>query len=312
MLNNNAERNATRIRRKPVDSMVYKKKKVVAQQQPKESLAIHRRKEVVIRRPVKYAGRSIATSAAIKSDNTNARPSVMQQGQPATAHKVNVGVNDTPKLAQQQSHPISNRVRKIVVESARPAQQPTRPTAQEMKQTAISQAIAKTAKKQVIKKRKMNTVHFGFKRILLATVCAAIAVFAIVYFVNLNVPNISLKVAAMQSGIEASYPTYVPRDFNLSDITSENGRITLNFKNGSTGDAFTLVEEKSSWDSNALLNNFVRETYGDNYTMIREQGLTLYISGSNASWVNGGVVYKLKTTSGTLTKKQIKSIAVSL
>lgn len=312
MLNSNAERNATRIRRKPVDSMVYRRKKVAVQQQPKESLVIHRRKEVVIRRPVKYAGRNVATATPVESDNTNVHPSVMQQRQPAMTQKINVAAKSTPKPAQQQSHPVSDRVRKIMVESTRPAQQPTRPTAQEMKQTAISQAIAKAAKKQVVKKHKMNTVHFGFKRILLATVCAAVAVFAIVYFVNLNAPNISLKVAAMQSGIEASYPAYVPRDFNLSDITSENGKITLNFKNGSTGDAFTLVEEKSSWDSNALLNNFVRETYGDNYTMIREQGLTLYISGSNASWVNGGVVYKLKTISGTLTKKQIKSIAVSL
>lgn len=159
-------------------------------------------------------------------------------------------------------------------------------------------------------------VSFGFKRVVLALACAAAAVFAIVYFVNLNSPDISLKVAAMQSGIEAKYPTYIPRDFNLSDITSENGKITLNFRNSSTGDAFSIIEEKSSWDSTALYENYVKYTYGDNYTLIRDQettrGLALYISNSDACWVNGGVVYKLKTTSGSLTKKQIKAIAVSL
>ena len=116
----------------------------------------------------------------------------------------------------------------------------------------------------------------------------------------------------MQTGIDASYPSYVPRDFSLSDITSEDGKITLNFKNNTTGDAFSLVEERSSWDSNALLNNYVRDEYGDDYITMREQGLTIYISNSNATWTNGGIIYKIKTLSGTLTKKQLKSIAVSL
>ena len=187
-----------------------------------------------------------------------------------------------------------------------------RPTAKELKEEAIGKALAAAAKQPATTKQKEPGVHFGFKRILLALACASAAVFAIVYFVNLNAPNISLKVAAMQTGIEASYPSYVPRDFNLSDITSENGKITLNFKNGSSGDAFSLIEEKSSWDSNALLNNFVKGEYGDNYTVIREQGITLYVGGDGASWVNGGIVYKLKTISGSLTKKQIKAIAVSL
>ena len=60
------------------------------------------------------------------------------------------------------------------------------------------------------------------------------------------------------------------------------------------------------------MTNFVQDEYGENYTVIREQGLTIYVSGSNAAWVNGGVVYKIKTTSGSLTNKQIKSIATSL
>lgn len=185
-----------------------------------------------------------------------------------------------------------------------------RPTAKELKDTAIEKALASTMKTQVVEKS--PKMHFGFKRILLALACSVAAVFAIVYFVNLNAPNISLKVAAMQTGIEASYPSYVPRDYSLSDITSESGRITLNFKNSSTSESFTLTEEKSSWDTNALLNNYVRKEYKDDYSVIKEQGLTIYVSNSNATWVNGGIVYKLNAPANSLTKKQIKSIAVSL
>lgn len=193
------------------------------------------------------------------------------------------------------------------------APQPTKLSAKEIKDREIKKAISKADKITAEKKtKKPAKIHFGVGRVVLALSCAAAAVFAIVYFVNLSAPDLSLRVAAMQTGIEASYPSYVPRDFSLSDITSENGKITMSFINRGTGEAFTLVEEKSSWDSNALLENFVRREYGEDYAMVRENGLTLYIKDSDAAWVNGGMVFKLKTTSGTLTKKQIRAIAVSL
>ena len=204
------------------------------------------------------------------------------------------------------------QTRPVAMQHAHQVVQQARPTAQELKATAIEKALSNTMKKETYKESKRPHFHFGFKRLLLALVSTAAAVFAIVYFVNLNAPNISLKVAAMQTGIEASYPAYVPRDYNLSDITSENGKITLNFKNAAAGSSFSLVEEKSSWDTNALLNNYVRQEYGENYTVIREQGLTIYISNSSATWVNGGVMYKISSAQNALTKKQIKSIAVSL
>ena len=221
-------------------------------------------------------------------------------------------------IAPAQTHPIQStanaRMRQRTTTVA-----PAKPTAQQLKDQAIKKALASastmsTSGEQAIENdKKLNSKHhFGVGRVVLALTCAAAAVFAIVYFVNLNMPDISLKVAAMQTGIEATYPSYVPRDFGLSGIVSESGKITLNFANHASGDEFSLVEEKSSWDSNALLNNFVKDEYGDNYSTIREQGLTIYVSDSNAAWVNGGIVYKLNTTTGTLTKKQISSIAASL
>ena len=114
------------------------------------------------------------------------------------------------------------------------------------------------------------------------------------------------------AGIDATYPSYVPRGFNVSSITSENSKITLTFTDPAEDQTFLLVEEKSAWDSSALLNNFVKPTYGENYSVIREQGITIYVSGSNATWVNGGIIFKIEAVSGTLTNKQIRSIAVSL
>lgn len=190
-------------------------------------------------------------------------------------------------------------------------------TAKQMKDQAIQKALANAsqATKSETKTKahhKMSKMHFGWGRVLLALSCAAVAVVAIVYFVNLNMPDISLRVAAMNTGIEASYPSYVPRDFALTDIASEDGKVTLNFRNSAENKRFTLTEERSSWDSNALLNNYIRTDFAENYATIREQGLTIYIDNSNAAWVNGGVVYKIHAENDVLTKKQIKSIATSL
>ena len=215
---------------------------------------------------------------------------------------------------QRQRHLMQIATQRMQQRMAAKKEQPVvqKETAQQMKETAIEKALS-TASRTRKQERESVRIHFGFKRVLLAMACAAVCVFAIVYFVNLNAPNISLKVAAMQSGIEATYPTFVPREYSISNITSEDGKVTMVFKHSEDeAKGFILVEEKSSWDSNALLNNFVRYEYGDDYTSVRDQGLTIYISSSDAAWVNGGIVYKIKAPVNTLTKKQIKSIAVSL
>ena len=193
---------------------------------------------------------------------------------------------------------------------------PTQPTARELKEQAIQKALAAAnstpGNTETKHKNNFSKLSFSFGRLVLALACTAVAVFAIVYFVNLNMPDISLKVAAMQSGINASYPAYVPRDYTISSITSEDKKIILDFSNSKENSGFTIVEEMSSWDSNALLNNYVKEAYGDNYSVIKEQGLTIYIDNGNATWTNGGIVYKISSTGEHLTNKQISTIATSL
>lgn len=188
-------------------------------------------------------------------------------------------------------------------------------SAREIKEQEIAKVISATTRsfsQEKRHRRHYRKMGFGFRRVVLAMACAAVAVFAIVYFVNVNSPDISMKVAAMQTGIDAHYPNYVPRDYNLSDITSENGKITLNFRNDTTGDAFSLIEEKSDWNTNMLLNEFVRPNFGDNYTVVSDNGFNIYISNGNAAWVNDGIFYRIVVKAGILTKKQISTIAAKL
>ena len=143
-------------------------------------------------------------------------------------------------------------------------------------------------------------------------ICSAATVGALVAFVNINMPDISVRVAAMQTGIEATYPTFIPRYYSLANVESDkDGIVTMRF-NGPDGASFTLSEEKSTWDSNALLNNYVKKYYPSDYTTLREQGITIYTRGENAAWVNGGLLYKIESTGKYLTKEQIRNIATSL
>ncbi len=263
--------------------------------------------------------------------NTDIKVSVKQN--PQISHfNHSVSTNDVKRIQPAKaevnkvvSHPVHEvakermKIRKVATMQKTSGMVSTM-TAKELKDQAIRKALESAAKANTTqaeeisskKSKKSFLGQFRVGRVMLALTCTAAAVFGIVYFVNLNMPDISLRVAAMQTGIEAGYPNYVPRDFTLSDIASEENKITLTFKNDASGERFTLVEEKSSWDSNALQNNYVKNEYPESYSTIREQGLTIYVDGSNATWVNGGVLYRLTADNDVLTKKQIKTIATSL
>lgn len=173
-----------------------------------------------------------------------------------------------------------------------------------MRSVAIESSSAKAAHRAVHRKGRV-------KRFALAFGASVICVAAIAYFVTTNIPDISVRVAAMQTGVEASYPSYIPRDFSLEGIDSGDGKITLAFKT-TDGKSFSLIEEKSSWDSAALQRNYVQETWKDNYTTTHEQGITIFINEASAAWVNGGVLYKINADPGVLTKKQLRNIVTSM
>ena len=173
---------------------------------------------------------------------------------------------------------------------------------------ALMSAMKEEAKPKsapvMIKKPKVSKKHLIFA--VASSICCMGVLYATLKF---SMPDISAKVAAAQNG--ASYPSFVPRDFTARSASFQKNTFSLEFV-GPDKTRFTLDQEKLPWDSNALLNNYVKPTWGEQYDTIREQGLTIYMYQSNAAWVNGGTVYKLNTTSGSLSKKQLKNIITSL
>ena len=179
------------------------------------------------------------------------------------------------------------------------------------KDHAIESALKSTSnlEKHAKKTPKMkNHSFFSLKRVLLALGCSIIAVAAIAYCVNMSMPDISLGITALQNDIDASTPSYIPRGYDIDNVVTETGKVSFTYRSGDK--TFVLTEENSTWDSATLETNYVKTKF-DDYSPIREQGLTLFISGSNCVWVNGGKLYTIEGNNSELTKKQIQSIATS-
>lgn len=174
--------------------------------------------------------------------------------------------------------------------------------------------LSKRQARKLAKREEKVTKHIkkGRKgRVILAFATSAACMLALGFLVKVNLPHISVSVAAAQTGVEASYPSYTPRDFTLSGVYADNTSVVIEFV-GPNDTSFALSEEKTAWDSNALITNYVKGAYGTDYESVTESGTTVYIQHSNATWIKNNTLYKLTANNGTLTKRQIKNIVTSL
>lgn len=131
------------------------------------------------------------------------------------------------------------------------------------------------------------------------------------YLTYMNLPVISMKVAASRAGVNATLPNYHPDGYGLSGpITYSPGEVNINYKSNTNDDGFKISQKPSNWDSQGLLDNYItRQT--ENYLTLQERGVTVYTFGNKAAWVNGGLLYTLEG-SASLSSDQILHLATSM
>lgn len=179
--------------------------------------------------------------------------------------------------------------------------------AKDIKQEAITLALAKPAVKVLKKTFLKRNPRF----INILSISVVIVIFA-AYFTYLNMPNWSVRVAAGQAGISATYPQYRPDGYSLEGpVTFNDGRVTINFAANTGNSKFSLKQSKSSLDSSAVLDSIVRKKVGEKYITNQERGLTIYTYDGNAAWVNAGILYSIEGDA-PLSSEQIRRIATSL
>lgn len=185
-------------------------------------------------------------------------------------------------------------------------------------QRILQKAIdSSTSHNQPKAKKTTRRQHLSRKlRVSNRTVNLAAASLAAVLLVGFiayqNVPNLSMRVAAARAGVEGTLPGYQPAGFGLAGpIKYQQGEITLRYASRSDERKFQINQQASQWNSETLLENYVA-TGNKAYQTFQDKGKTIYIyDENNATWVDGGVWYKIEGNSA-LNNDQLLRMAASL
>lgn len=203
------------------------------------------------------------------------------------------------------SHPMVQRAH----QSAKTKQQPLQPLkpSQVIKNEAIEKAIntpQKAKQKQPLKRR--------FPRIFSVSSASLAVLLLAGYLTYLNMPTISIRIAAVQSGIDASYPDYRPSGYRLDGpIAYNDGKVSMRFASNAGPQSFIINEQRSSLNSSAVLEDYIEPKAGKEYGTHTQSGLTIYTYNNSAAWVNGGILYTIEGDA-PLSNDQVLRIATSL
>lgn len=195
---------------------------------------------------------------------------------------------------------------------AQQVEQAIAPTLQQFQQ-AINDATSHTQKqfKKLTRRQKLSKkLRVSTRAVNLAA--GSLAVVLLLGFITYqNVPNLSMQVATARSGVDGSLPGYQPAGFSMNGpIQYQPGQIVINFKSNSDDRTFHVTQSATQWNSETLRETFVavdRPTY----QTLQNNGRTIFIYGDNATWVDGGVWYKIEGKSA-LNSDQLLRIASSL
>lgn len=222
----------------------------------------------------------------------------------STAKRVmDIGPVQHPHVAK--AHAIS----KVKAEAPLPQAPPAHPSAHHIKQAAINAAVENTHKQSSSARKPFLKRHPRAYSIVSASIALVLLGGYLTY---LNMPSLSVRVAAAQAGINANYPSYQPDGYSLNGLIGYSpGEVSMKFAANGGPQTYTIKQSKSNWDSTAVLDNYISPRAGVSYIPYTERGLTIYTYGNNAAWVNGGILYTIEGNA-PLSSEQIRHIATSL
>ena len=193
---------------------------------------------------------------------------------------------------------------------AKLAQKRVPKSAQTIKEQAIREAMEQPthSRKQITLKKQPTRLH----RTLRTTAIALGALFIGGYIAYLNMPAITTGIAAAQSGVHATFPSYTPNGYAIAGpVTADNGIVTIRFDATAAPVSYTIQQQRSDWDSSAVLENYITPNAGNDYLATQANGLTIYTYTQSAAWVNGGILYTIHGNA-PLSADQIEHIAISM
>jgi hypothetical protein len=218
---------------------------------------------------------------------------------------------DEPPATPPTVHPTVARALSHMEHNQAPAKPQPAHSPKELKEMLIRERLAEVDAAEASKPKKERGFLRRHSRLTTA-LAGSLAVLVLGgYLTFINLPNISMRVAATRAGVAATLPSYHPDGYSFAGpIAYSPGQVAVSFKSNTNDHNFTITQKASNWDSQAVLDNYVsRQT--DSYLTYQEHGLTIYSFDNKAAWVNGGLLYTMDGT-GDLTSDQILHIATSM
>lgn len=267
---------------------------------PKQSVTLHRG---AVHQP------SITTTAAAPAKIQSSALKAVHDPAYDRAKKVKksplvsrFGQTDTPKAVEK----------KTSTKPVTPSQKEVGSTAKKehFVQTALAHAASEKTPQPTKRAKKQSRKGLRVTGIGSAIMAACLVAAYVAY---LNIPSISMRVAAHQAGFSATLPGYRPTGYSFSGpIEYHPGQVTINFRAADPTKTFSLSQQETTWDSTALLENYIAKNTAQ-YVTYQDRGLTIYIyDGSNAAWVNGGKMYTVDGKNTQLDTDQILKLATSM
>ncbi len=244
-------------------------------------------------------------------------PDIMPRKRPGSAAKATprsaVIKKYSPQTKQQhtettdikpRSHPHEVRARQVRRTATKPAG--PRQSAKEIKEAEIAKALRNakpTTSHPTQKKKHTKLVRIGSISAIVVLIAAAA--------LWINLPKLSVTIASAQSGVAATIPHFRPDGYSLQiPITAEENKVIITFASNQNDTSFTLAQEKSSWDSQAV-RELVEKRSSGQFLTTNDRGLTIYTYNGSAAWVNKGILYTIAGDS-YLSNDTILRIANSL
>jgi hypothetical protein len=214
----------------------------------------------------------------------------------------------------QQNYPVSRARNVSAAAVAQPATQVAKITVQaapEKRQTSkandlFEAAIANAHSHEQPKVKAKRSTRQKF-----VGITAGVAAFLVLsgFIAYTNMSNIEMRLASVRVGFSVQLPNYAPTGYALQGgVQAKSSIATATYRSGDS--SYTLQQQTSDWDSQTLYDNVVAIS-SEQHQKLSASGQTIYVYGHSAAWVNGGVLYSLKTD-GNISNQEILSIASSI
>jgi len=283
----------------------------------------HRRAERMIKSPAvsRYSAATTVVSGANMSGvfAGSAAPQQLQSVNQSAQHYAFASTPAASPATSKMSRPQPGQYRSAQMSQRAATQQPARiqrPSTAPLsnlsdmpKMDIFEQALADASSHEQTYEGKKTKGKRG--RVFGFVSATVVALFLIGFLAYQNIPSLSLELASYRSGLHATMPASSPSGFTFGFLSYSPGNVTVNFTSPQDSRQFNITQKASSWDSQALLSNFVSSA-NSAYKTYSRAGRTVYLLGNNtATWVDSGIWYTVDGNS-SLSTAQLLDVASSM